>query len=85
MLHENIAYFKKKSGLKSEEIAKEVGVSVSSVEKWLSGERRPKLARLGLLANLFHTTIDDLVNGEVVFRATEEQAETNGGTVRKKG
>ena len=58
----NLKYFRKKEGLSQEELAEKIEVSRQSVAKWESGETLPDIVKCRELANLFRTTIDNLIN-----------------------
>ena len=58
----NLKYFRKKEGLSQEELAEKIEVSRQSVAKWESGETLPDIVKCRELANLFGTTIDNLIN-----------------------
>ena len=57
----NLKYFRKKEGLSQEELAEKIEVSRQSVAKWESGETLPDIVKCRELANLFGTTIDNLI------------------------
>ena len=57
-----VKYFRKKEGLSQEELAEKIEVSRQSVAKWESGETLPDIVKCRELANLFGTTIDNLIN-----------------------
>ena len=62
MIGMNLKYFRKKDGLSQEELAEKIEVSRQSVAKWESGETLPDIVKCRELANLFGTTIDNLIN-----------------------
>ena len=62
MIAMNLKYFRKKEGLSQEELAEKIEVSRQSVAKWESGETLPDIVKCRELANLFGTTIDNLIN-----------------------
>ena len=62
MIGMNLKYFRKKEGLSQEELAEKIEVSRQSVAKWESGETLPDIVKCRDLANLFGTTIDNLIN-----------------------
>ena len=62
MIGMNLKYFRKKEGLSQEELAEKIEVSRQSVAKWESGETLPDIVKCRELANLFGTTIDNLIN-----------------------
>ena len=62
MIGMNLKYFRKRNGLSQEELAEKIEVSRQSVAKWESGETLPDIVKCRELANLFGTTIDNLIN-----------------------
>ena len=62
MIGMNLKYIRKKEGLSQEELAEKIEVSRQSVAKWESGETLPDIVKCRELANLFGTTIDNLIN-----------------------
>lgn len=62
MISMNLKYLRKQFGLSQEELAEKIDVSRQSVAKWESGETLPDILKCRELANLFETTIDNLMN-----------------------
>ncbi len=62
MINMNLKYLRKQFGLSQEELAEKIDVSRQSVAKWESGETLPDILKCRELANLFDTTIDNLMN-----------------------
>lgn len=62
MISVNLKYLRKKFGMSQEELAEKIEVTRQSVAKWESGETVPDIMKCRELANLFDTTIDDLLN-----------------------
>lgn len=52
-------------GLSQEELAQRIYVSRVTVRKWETGRALPDVQSMLLIANLFGTTIDELVRGDV--------------------
>lgn len=50
------------AGLTVAQVVKALGVSDASVYMWETGETRPKSSRLPEVAQLYHTTVDDLLS-----------------------
>ena len=48
-------------GYTREDVASRLGVSFSAVQKWENDERRPTLSMSGKIAELFGTTVSELV------------------------
>lgn len=62
MISVNLKYLRKKFGLSQEELAEKIEVSRQSVAKWENGETLPDVFKCRELANLYGTTIDNLLN-----------------------
>ena len=63
-LSENIRRFRREENLTQEQLAEAMGVSVSAVHKWESGQSAPELRLIPELAELFHTSTDVLLGYE---------------------
>lgn len=59
-LYDTISFYKKKSGLTQEELAKKLGVTNQSVSKWESAQCCPDIGLLPMLADIFEISIDEL-------------------------
>lgn len=62
MIDMNLKYLRKKHNMSQEELAEKMGVSRQSVAKWENGETLPDVIKCVDLAELFGTTVDNLVN-----------------------
>lgn len=62
MIDMNIKFLRNNSGMSQEELAEKIGVSRQSVAKWENGESLPDIMKCNEIANLFDTSIDNLVN-----------------------
>lgn len=62
MIHLNLQRLRKNNNYTQEQLAELLNVSRQVVSKWESGESTPDVARLQALAELYHVTIDTLVN-----------------------
>jgi transcriptional regulator with XRE-family HTH domain len=58
---ENLKLLMKEHGYNQVRLAKLTGISQSAVSAWLLGKKEPSILSLWLLADLFDTTIDELV------------------------
>ena len=61
ILFTKIKHLRKISGLTQEEVAERLGVSRQAVAKWERGESQPDIESCIRLADLFETTVDQLV------------------------
>ena len=52
---------RKKAGMTQAETAKALGVTVSAVSQWESGDTNPSTAKLPVLAKLYGVTVDELL------------------------
>ncbi len=68
MIGENIAILRRGAGLSQEALAEKLGVSRQTVAKWESGESVPDVLRCDALAELFETTLEDLLHGDYAER-----------------
>lgn len=59
-LYDTISFYRKKSGLTQEELAKKLGVTNQSVSKWESSQCCPDIGLLPMLADIFEISIDEL-------------------------
>ncbi|MDF2540706.1 MAG: transcriptional regulator [Herbinix sp.] len=60
---EQIALLRKIKGLTQAELADRVGISFQAVSKWERGETLPDVSTLVILAEVFETSIDFILNG----------------------
>ncbi len=63
-LSEKIYTYRKGLGLSQEALAEELSVSRQAVSKWETGEATPELAKIPVMAKLFHVTADHLLSDE---------------------
>ena len=70
-LIKNITMLRKTNSLSQEELAEKLNVSRQAISKWERGEAYPDIENLIAISELFHVTLDDLVNGTI--NETEEK------------
>jgi phage repressor protein, putative len=58
-----IDYFRQQSGLTMEELGQKLGKSKSSISRWVSGERYPKIEEIEEIAHFFNTDVATLIFG----------------------
>lgn len=58
-----IDYFRKQNNLTMEELGQKLGKAKSSISRWVSGERYPKIEEIEQIANFFNTDIYTLIFG----------------------
>jgi len=68
MLGRNLKTLRKKNNLTQEDLADSLAVSRQAVCMWERGERTPKISVLTKIAKTFETTIDHIVNRELISR-----------------
>lgn len=73
-LNQRIKYFRKKSKLSQEAVARKCCVSRTTVCNWESGRRSPDHSVLLKLANLFNVNVEELIYGISREFVTAEQA-----------
>ncbi len=61
MLKDNIAMLRKIRGYSQEEVAERIGISRQAYAKWEKGTTIPDVEKCALLAELYETTIDSLI------------------------
>lgn len=58
-----VDYFRKENNLTMEELGIRLGKTKSTISRWISGERSPKMEEVEQLAELFNTDIETLIFG----------------------
>lgn len=64
-LGENLQYLRKRDNITQEQLAEKLEVSRQSVSKWESDTTYPEMEKLIQLCQMFHCSMDDLVQGIV--------------------
>lgn len=70
--HEKLQQLRKKKGLTQEQLAAALFVSRTAVSKWESGRGYPGIDSLKAIAKFFSVTVDELLSGEEILAAAEE-------------
>ena len=65
MIGENIAILRRNAGLSQEALAEKLGVSRQTLAKWETGESVPDILRCDALAEIFDTTLEDLLHADM--------------------
>ena len=81
MIGENITSLRRTAGLSQEALAEKLGVSRQTLAKWESGESVPDVQRCDALADLFDTTIEDLLHSDYGRRPKAPKGKYVFGTV----
>lgn len=63
---------RKKSGLSQEEVAEKLGVSRQTISKWELDETLPDIQQSKKLSNLYHLTLDELIDFDVDVKEIEQ-------------
>lgn len=66
---------RKNSGLSQEQVASKLGVSRQTVSKWETGETLPDIQQSKKMAQLYHVTLDDLIDFDVEFQEIKDVIE----------
>ncbi len=74
-LGENLQFLRKKDNITQEQLAEQLNVSRQSVSKWESDSAYPEMDKLLQLCNLFHCSMDDLVQKEISQVYIEDKAD----------
>lgn len=62
MIGMNIAVLRKKYNMTQEELAERLSISRQTLAKWERGESEPDISSCMILSEIFHVSLDDLVN-----------------------
>lgn len=58
---ENLKLLMKEHGYNQVRLAKLTGISQSAISAWLLGKKEPSILSLWILADVFDTTVDELI------------------------
>lgn len=76
-LGQNLQFLRKRDNITQEQLAEALEVSRQSVSKWESDTTYPEMDKLLQLANLFHCSLDDLVQKDVSTQYVEDKCNYN--------
>ncbi len=71
-LGNNLFKARKKSGYTQEDAAERLGVSRQTISKWELDETLPDIRQSKKLANLYHLTLDELLDFDADLKEIEE-------------
>lgn len=63
---------RKRSGLSQEEVAEKLGVSRQTISKWELDETLPDIRQSKRLSNLYHLTLDELIDFDIDVKEIEQ-------------
>lgn len=66
MLKDNLVSLRNLAGYSQEEIAEKIGISRQAYGKWEKGETIPDVVKCARLAEVYDTTVDDLLKANVL-------------------
>lgn len=76
-LGQNLQFLRKRDNITQEQLAEVLEVSRQSVSKWESDTTYPEMDKLLQLSNLFHCTLDDLVQKDISTQYVEDKCNYN--------
>lgn len=71
-LGNNLYNARKKSGLSQEEVAEKLGASRQTISKWELDETLPDIQQSKKLSNLYHLTLDELIDFDIDLKEIEQ-------------
>ncbi len=74
----NLRFLRKSYGYSQDFIAEKLGYkSFTTIQKWESGVSEPSVEKLRILAELFHITMDELLNDNLAIDTQKLNAENS--------
>ena len=73
-LGENLQFLTKNNDITQEQLAEKLEVSRQSVSKWESDTTYPEMEKLVQLCQMFHVTMDDLIQKDISFLYVEDKS-----------
>lgn len=73
-LGENLQFLRKKNDITQEQLAEKLEVSRQSVSKWESDTTYPEMEKLVQLCQMFHVTMDNLIQKDISFLYVEDKS-----------
>lgn len=83
-LGNNLFNARKRSGLSQEKVAEKLGVSRQTISKWELNETLPDIWQSKHLSNLYHVTMDDLIDFDVDVKEIEQIIENTSEKTQQK-
>lgn len=69
---EKLKEIRKNEGLSQEQLAEKIGVSRQAITKWETGKGLPDVENMVIIAEIFKTTLDELLRNSVVTQEPEK-------------
>lgn len=82
-LGNSLYHARKKSGLSQEDVAEKLGVSRQTISKWELDETLPDIRQSKRLSNLYHLTLDELIDFDMDMREIEQVIQNSNETKEK--
>lgn len=83
-LGNSLVHARKRSGLSQEEVAEQLGASRQTISKWELDETLPDIRQSKHLSNLYHVTLDELIDFDVDVKELEQIIENTDDNVTQK-
>lgn len=83
-LGNSLFHARKKSGLSQEKVAEKLGVTRQTISKWELDETLPDTWQSKHLSNLYHVTMDELINFDADVKEIEEIIENTSEKTQQK-
>jgi len=83
-LGNSLSNARKKSGLSQEEAAEKLGVSRQTISKWELDETLPDIRQAKKLSNLYHLTLDELIDFDIDLKELEQVIENTSEETQRK-
>lgn len=80
--NEKLQQLRKQKGITQEELAEQLFVSRTAVSKWESGRGLPSIDSLKAISKVFGITIDELLSGDEIIQAAEEEKKESAVSLR---
>lgn len=74
---EKLKEIRKNEGLSQEQLAEKIGVSRQAITKWETGKGLPDIENMMIIAEIFKTTLDELISSPVAKTSPAKQTYTS--------
>lgn len=83
-LGNSLFHARKKSGLSQEAVAEKLGISRQTVSKWETNETLPDIRQSKMMAKLYHTSLDELIEFDPEIQEIQEMIDRTPDSVTEK-